>query len=165
MAPGPTGQVANALFQIDDVAYAPTNAQPLYKMIMTAAESAELHQIPSHSNFEGPNSQMNATFIAIDGSGAEMHYLIGVRNRGHGSRTSANPMNYRVNFRSDDQWNDVSAINLNSVQVYLQHLGSVISRKAGASSANTIPVQVRVNNVNRRRIPPAACSDLMPRWK
>ncbi|HEY0548585.1 MAG TPA: Ig-like domain-containing protein, partial [Verrucomicrobiae bacterium] len=61
---GPTGQVANALFQIDDLAYAPTNAQPLFKMIMTAAESTELHQIPSHSNFEGPNSQMNATFIS-----------------------------------------------------------------------------------------------------
>ncbi len=146
---GPTGQVANALFQIDDLAYAPTNAQPLFKVIMTAAENAELLQIPSHSNLQGPNSQMNATFISIDGSGAETHYLTGIRNRGHGSRTSANPMNYRVNFRSDDRWKGVSAINLNTVQVYLQHLGSVLSRKAGVASANTIPVQVRVNNVNR----------------
>src|SRR5205085_6224582 len=39
--------------------------------------------------------------------------------------------------------------NLNAVQVHIQHLGSVLARKAGVAGANTIAVQVRVNNVNR----------------
>ncbi len=147
-AAGPTGQVANALFQIDDVAYTPTNSQPLFKLIMTAAENAELASIPSQSSLNGPNAAMNATFIAIDASGIEAHYLASVRNRGHGSRT-ANPPNYRVSFRSDDPWKGVSSLNLNTVQTYYQHLGSVLSRKGGAISANTIAVQVRVNNLNR----------------
>ena len=56
--------MVNALFQIDDAVYSPTNAQPLYKLIMTAAERAELAAIPSQSTLQGPNSQMNATFIS-----------------------------------------------------------------------------------------------------
>jgi hypothetical protein len=145
---GPTGQVVNALFQVDDTTYAPTNAQPMYKIVMTEAERAELANIPNASSLDGPNSQMNATFISIDGSGVSLHYNVGVRNRGHGSRR-ANPPNYRVNFRSDDPWNDLKALNLNSVAPFLQHIGSIMSRKAGAVSGNAIAVQLRVNNVNR----------------
>ncbi len=146
---GPTGQVANALFQIDDSVYSSTNAQPLFKLIMTAAENTELAGIPAQSNLDGPNAQMNATFISSDAGGLSRHYLVGIRNRGHGSRSFANPPNYRVNFRSDDQWKGVSGLNLNTIQTYYQHLGSVLARKAGAVSANTVGAQVRVNNVNR----------------
>jgi hypothetical protein len=142
----PLGQVANALFQVDDSTYA--GSQPLYKLVMTEAERAELQAIPSQSNPQGPNSQMNGTFISFDAGGASRHYLTGIRNRGHGSRT-ANPPNYRVNFRTDDRWKDVTAINLNIVQVHIQHLGSLVARKAGVTMGETIPVQVRVNNQNR----------------
>jgi hypothetical protein len=145
---GPTGQVVNALFQIDNTVYAPTNAQPLYKMIMTGAENTELAQIPAQSNTQGPNSQMNGTFISIDGGGIEHHYNVGIRNRGHGSRT-ANPPNYRVNFRSDDPWKGVVGLNFNAVQVHIQHFGSTIARKSGAVGGATYAAQVRVNNVNR----------------
>jgi len=143
----PLGQVANALFQVDDAGYNPTNNQPLYKLILTEAERAELAGIPC-SGAQNSDAQMNATFLTFDAGGASLHYLVGVRNRGHGSRC-ANPPNYRVNFRSDDQWKNVSSLNLNTVQVHIQHLGSVLARKAGVASGNTIPVQVRINNQNR----------------
>jgi hypothetical protein len=145
---GPTGQVVNALFQIDNTVYSPTNAQPLYKLIMTENERAELQSIPSISTLQGPNSRMNGSFISIDGTGTECHYNVGLRNRGHGSRT-ANPPNYQIDFRSDDRWKGVRSLNLNAVQVHIQHLGSVMARKAGVEGANTIAAQVRVNNANR----------------
>jgi len=145
---GPTGQVVNALYQVDDLVYNSTNNQPLYKLIMTEAERAELAVIPSQSNLQGPNSQMNGTFISIDGAGTDVQYLAGFRNRGHGSRT-ANPPNYRANFRSDDPWKGVTALNINAVAPYVQHVGSVLARKAGIAGAEAIAVQVRVNNQNR----------------
>ena len=145
---GPTGQVVNALFQIDDAIYAPTNAQPMFKLIMTANEAAELAAIPGISTLQGPNAAMNGTALIIDGGGIERHYSVGFRNRGHGSRR-ANPPNYRIEFRNDDRWKGVEAINLNSQYVQLQHLGSVLARQAGVDGAKTYAAQVRVNNVNR----------------
>ncbi len=143
---GPTGQVANALYQVDDSTY--TGTQPLYKIIMTETERAELAVIPSQSSLQGPNSQMNATFISIDGAGTFSHYLVGVRNRGHGSRT-ANPPNYHVAFRSDDAWKNVAGLNLNTRFTHLQHFGSILARKSGVDGADSVAVQVRVNNQNR----------------
>ncbi|MBI4664218.1 MAG: lamin tail domain-containing protein [Verrucomicrobia bacterium] len=143
---GPSGQVVNVLLQVDDTAY--TGGRPLYKLIMTENERAELAVIPSQSNAEGPNSQMNATFISIDGTGTNLRYLVGVRNRGHGTRT-ANPPNYRVNFRSDHPWKGVTALNLNTRQVHMQHFGSVLANKSGAVGTYSRAVRVRVNNENR----------------
>jgi len=143
---GPTGQVVNALYQVDDTAYA--GRQPLYKIIMTENERAELAIIPSQSSGEGPNSQMNATFISFDGTGTDLRYLTGVRNRGHGSRR-ANPPNYRVNFRADEPWKGVVAINLNSQQVHMQHFGSWLANKSGAIGTYSQAVQVRINNANQ----------------
>jgi hypothetical protein len=143
---GPTGNVANALLQVDDTFYNPTNTQPLYKMIMTENERIELAGIPP-SGDRNTDAEMNGTWISLDTGGTELHYLCGYRNRGHGSR-GANPPNYRINFRSDDRWKGVTALNMNSVNVHVQHLGSVLARKAGVAGANTIAVQVRVNNAN-----------------
>jgi hypothetical protein len=149
---GTPGQFANALYQVDDD---PLNAfggvpshQPVYKIIMTEVENAELASIPGQSSQQGPNSQMNATFISIDASGVSLHYLAGVRNRGHASRR-ANPPNYRVNFRSDDMWQDVTGINLNSQNVHIQHFGSLLAIRSGSAGSYSRGVQVRVNNANR----------------
>ncbi len=144
-ADGSFAQTANALLQVDDTVY--TGRQPLYKIIMTEAERAELAGIPGSSDLQGPNSQMNATFISIDGSGTELRYVAGVRNRGHGSRR-ANPPNYRVNFPSEHPWKNRVALNLNSRQVHVQHLGAVVAQAAGVAGANSRAVQVRVNNAN-----------------
>ncbi len=147
---GPVGQVVNALFQIDNTVYSPTNAQPLYKMIMTANEEAELQNLACLGGSIHPSSdaEMNGTFVSVDGGGTELRYLMGFRRRGHGSRCT-DPRNYHLNFRSDEPWKGVSALNLNTVSVHAQHLGSVLARKAGVTGADTIAVQVRVNNANR----------------
>lgn len=147
----PLGQVANALFQVDDD---PANQfggtpsmQPVYKMILTENERAELAAIPC-SGAQNSDAQMNVTFISMDAQGTEVRYLCGVRNRGHASRC-ANPPNYRMNFRSDQPWKDVIGMNLNARQVHIQHFGSVLANKSGAAGTYCRPVQVRVNNQNR----------------
>ncbi|MCI0746014.1 MAG: lamin tail domain-containing protein [Verrucomicrobia subdivision 3 bacterium] len=150
--PEPGGQRANALYQVDDnplnVFGGVPSQQPVYKMIFTEAERVELASIPGQSNNQGPNSQMNGTFVSLDSSGPSLHYLVGVRNRGHASRT-ANPPNYRVNFRSDDRWQGVTAINFNSREVHIQHFGSVQAIKSGSAGSYSRAAQVRVNNQNR----------------
>ncbi len=138
------GQVCNALYQVDDSTYSGT--YPLYKMVMTEAERAELAQIGTVS-YPGSDAQMNGTFISSDATGTEVRYTLGIRNRGHGSR-SRKPNNYRVNFVSDRMWKGVSALNINGQYSHVQVLGSVLSLQAGVVGADSRPVQLRVNNVN-----------------
>jgi hypothetical protein len=143
-------QGANALYQVDDNSQntfgGVPSQQPVFKMIMTSAERDELINGIIASNDRNSDAQMNGTWISLDSSGAQVRYLCGFRNRGHGSRGSGN---FRANFSSDKPWQDVMALNLNVVQVHLQHFGSVLALKAGAAGAYTRPVQVRVNNINR----------------
>ncbi len=154
---GEASQTLNGLYQVDDTAYAGT--QPLYKMILKAADLAELKQInantpaapfPQPKPFDDQtrsHAQMNATFLCFDGTSTELRYLVGVRNRGNGSRTRS-PQSYRVNFRNDQHWKDVSAINLNTQNTHSQMFGSVLYRRAGLPTQESRAVQVRVNNVN-----------------
>ena len=151
---GTPGQFCNALYQVDNDplnAYGGTPShQPVYKIIMTEIERAELAQIPNDSNNQGPNAQMNGTFISLDAAGPSLHYLIGVRNRGHASRRPANGVpNYHINFRSDDMWQGVTALNLNSQNIFLQHFGSLLAIRSGSAGSYSRAVQVRVNNADR----------------
>src|SRR5262249_46799614 len=75
--PGPTDdagtQGANALYQVDNTPYAGT--QPLFRLIMTEAERAELRDIgDGGGGAELSNAQMNGTFISIDPSGSQVRY-------------------------------------------------------------------------------------------
>lgn len=151
---GRTTQSANALFQVDDTEY--TGSQPLYKIILKEADLAELRQINANTpkapfdtaDQTRSHAQMNATFISFDGTGAELRYLAGVRNRGNGSRSRL-PQSYRVNFRTDELWKGVSAVNLNTQQTHAQLFGSVLYNRAGLPAALARAVQVRVNNLNQ----------------
>src|SRR6185295_11648852 len=89
----------------------------------------------------------NSTFISFDGTGTELRYLVGVRNRGNGSR-ARRPQSYKVDFRQDQLWKKTAAINLNTQYSYAQIAGSAIFRRSGVAAAEARPVQVRVNNVN-----------------
>jgi hypothetical protein len=143
---GPSGQVANALYQVDDSER--TSTQPLYKIIMTEAERLSLERIGNNiGGSANSDAQMNATFMSIDGTSTDLHYLTGVRNRGHGTRT-AKPNNFRVNFRSDQPWKGVLGLNLNAQFTWLQVLGAAIHTKSGSVGAYSRAVQVRVNNGN-----------------
>ena len=41
---------------------------------------SEVAAIPGQSTLQGPNAQMNGTFISFDGAGAASHYLVGILN-------------------------------------------------------------------------------------
>lgn len=150
---GTSLQAANALLQVDDEDYA--GAQPLYKLILRAADLAELRQINANSPpapFETrdqtrSHAQMNGTFISLDHAGAQVRYLVGIRNRGNGSRT-ARPQSFRVNFRTDAPWQQVSAINLNTQYPHAQLFGSALYNRAGLPTQLARAVQVRVNGLN-----------------
>ncbi len=138
---GNLGQVANALYQVDDATYSPT--RPLYKIILRAAEYTELANLFNGS--PSSDATMNATFISIDGTETLIRYRCGVRNRGHGSRFGS-PHNYLAEFPSDQPWKGVTRLNLNARFVHAQHFGSVLLQKAGAVGGNSLAVQLRVNN-------------------
>ena len=152
---GTPQQVANLLYQVDDSFAADTawtaGKQPIYHIIMTEDERGRIEDIgdssQSPSSEQRSNALMNATFISIDGVDTKMRYNVGVRNRGNGTRRSP-PNNYRVNFKHDHSWKNVTAINLNSKYTYLQLAGSAIFRLAGLVAAEGTAVQVRVNGSN-----------------
>ncbi len=141
---GTPAQVANLLYQVDDTPPAP-DPLPQYRLILRAADVAELRQI--NRNASRSHAQFNGTFISRDGSGLEVRYLVGVRNRGNGSRGKS-PQSFRVNFRNDQLWQEVSALNLNSQHTPVQLLGSVLYRRAGLPTQSARPVRVRLNNTD-----------------
>lgn len=138
-------QEANLLFQVVSGSY--TGAQPLYRLIMTQAERDELDFLSSRFDDTLSNAQMNGTFISVDESGTEVRYLVGLRNRGHGTRIKV-PHNFRVNFRNDQHWHGVEALELNTQYTHAQVLGNNLFQHAGIAAANVWPAQVRVNNDN-----------------
>lgn len=146
----PSARTANLLYQVDDGAY--TGAQPVYRVIMREDERAELYQMGRKFPDGDSDAQMNATWITTDnvmtgGATLQLRYNCGVRNRGHGTRTS-NPNNYHVNIPGDRAWKGLTGINLNSQYAYSQVLGSTVYRSLGIPMAESRGVQVRINGVN-----------------
>ena len=111
---------------------------------MTEAERAELAQIGSNSSEGRSNAQMNGTFISVNGSEVEARYLVGIRNRGAGSR-DADPNNYRVNIPSDRPWQDIDQFNLNTQYTNSQLVGQTLFQLAGYQSEGGQAVSVLVN--------------------
>jgi len=158
---GAVEQVTNALYQVlgsfDSKAPWSAGSQPIYFLIMTEAERARLVDIGNGTGGPGPendrdsNAQMNGTFISVDGTGVELRYRVGIRNRGKGSRDTAGGRyrnNYRVNFPTDARWNDVTAINIKNRFGHVAVLGSAVWRMANLPAERITPIQVRVNGAN-----------------
>ncbi|MCP5515803.1 MAG: lamin tail domain-containing protein [Verrucomicrobiales bacterium] len=148
--PTDSDRTANLLYQVDNSTYA--GAQPLYRIIMRENERAELRELGRQFPDADSDAQMNATWITTDGvltggTTTQVRYNAGVRNRGHGTRTS-NPNNYHLDLPEDRHWKGQGGINLNSHYAYSQILGSAIFRRLGVPAADSRPVQVRVNGVN-----------------
>jgi len=146
------GQVANALFQVDDTYVAPTEwtpgSMPVYRLIMLDAERDELINGICGTGDHESNAQMNGTFVSVDGVDVRVRYQVGIRNRGAGSRTSS-PYNHRVNFPHDTPWKGVTNLNLNHRYGWSQVIGSALWQAAGLPAANATGVEVRVNGVDR----------------
>ncbi len=144
--------VANRLYQVDDTfdpsaAWTP-ESQPIYRLIMTDAERAELAAIGRNEGGSAEsNALMNATFIAVDGTGSEVRYNAGIRNRGHGSRNGP-PNNYHIKLPKDQFWNDVSELNFNCRSVHSQLIGSAIHQFTGLVTADATAAELRVNGAD-----------------
>ena len=146
------GQVTNVLYLVDNsfdanAAFQAAGSQPIYRLIMTAAERAELSQIQTTAGQDQSDAAMNATFISHDGTGAKVRYLIGLRNRGTGSRLGP-PNNYNVGFRNDDVWENRGTLQLNCRYPHSQVLGTLCFQLAGVASQDSAAVKVRVNGVD-----------------
>jgi hypothetical protein len=150
-----SGQVTNLLYQVDNshnpsVPWFPTS-DPIVRLIMTAAERAELADIgdseKTPSGEDQSNARMNGTFIYRDGTGIDLRYNIGIRNRGNGSRDNP-PNNHQLSFPSDRPWEDITAAVLNSKYTPYQVVGSAIHNLAGIAVPNANAVQVRINSAN-----------------
>ncbi|WP_265594624.1 lamin tail domain-containing protein [Haloferula sp. BvORR071] len=148
---GQPEQATNCLYQVDDTVY--SGSMPIYRMILRAVDRQELTRIntnaPPIAGLDQTQSEveMNATAIMSGGTGTELRYQCGLRNRGNGSR-SAQPQSYRINFLNEQPWDDVTGLNLNTQNTPYQLIGSAIFRRAGAPMAASRAVQVRVNAVN-----------------
>jgi len=142
---GAPTQAANALYQVGDVnAY--TGPQPIYRIIMREVERAELQTFPDVAPLS--NARMNATFINVDGTGADLRYTCGVRDRGAGTR-SRQPANQQVTFPADNSWHGVGSIELNTQYTHSQMAGYAFAVRSGLNAESGRLVQVRINNVNR----------------
>ena len=165
MVDGAAQQVTNALYQVDN-SYNPVwtpGSLPVYYVIMTEMERARLAYIGNHSSLSGPDAQMNATFISVDGTGVQLRYNVAVRNRGHGTRNGP-PNNQHISFAEDRLWNGRGAISFNCRYTHAQIMGSAIFRMAGLVAAYTTPVQLRINGSQSGPCRQSHVSGSMPAW-
>ncbi len=149
---GASQQGTNVLYQVDgtfdpDAPWV-AGSQPRYYLIMTEKERTELALIGSKSNGEeDSDATMNGTFISLDGMGIDVRYAVGIRNRGHGTR-SGPPNNFHVHLSHDRTWKGLSSFNFNCRYTYVQIIGSAIHRLSGFAAADALPVQARINGAN-----------------
>ncbi|MHB1034559.1 MAG: lamin tail domain-containing protein [Pirellulales bacterium] len=149
--PGPTNDAgtqrgANLLYQVDNSVYA--GNQPIYRIVVPAAEWTSWYSLMSTSTGARSDAQMNATFISVDGVSTELRYNAGVRNRGDGARTKL-PHSLRVNFAHDRSWKDHTAIDLNTQFTDAELAGNAIFLAAGLPAPYGAAVQVRINGANQ----------------
>ena len=155
---GTSDHFCNCLYQVDDSVYA--GAQPLYNIILKAADKTELNNINGNSGTPPfpynpgedteqafSHARFNGTFISRDGTGLKLRYLAGTRNRGNGSR-SASPQSVNVQFPNADPWSGIHGLNFNTQHTPFQLFGSSLFRKAGLVMAESRAVQVHINATN-----------------
>ncbi len=151
-------QTANCLYQVDDSVIA--GAMPVYRLIMKAADKQQLTNINTNSGtrpypyYDGESNdqtkshaRFNASFVSVDGTGTELRYRVGIRNRGNGSR-SKQPQGLNLMFPNDDPWKGVTQFNLNSQYTPWQVFGAALFAKAGVPAPQSRAVQVRWNGAN-----------------
>src|SRR5438309_10631257 len=126
---------------------------------MAAAQRAYLEELIFISTGATTDSDanVNATWITTDGvlsggTATQLRYNVGVRNRGHGTRTSR-PHNFHVNIPSDRLWKKQAGINLNSQYAHSQLVGSAIFRRVEVPMADSRVVQLRLNAVDEMSLP------------
>ncbi len=124
---------------------------PVFRLIVPPSEKTYLEREVWGGQ---PNSdaEVNGTFISTGGIASPegttlVRYQCGIRNRGHGTRTSV-PHNFRVDFTRDRLWQGRSGLNLNSQHTLSQVLGSAVSRAVGLPMADSRLVGLRWNGAD-----------------
>jgi hypothetical protein len=140
---------------VDNSVY--TGPQPVYHLITTASEWTTWTSLMGGSG-QWSNAQMNGTLVTVDGTGAELRYEVGIRNRGAGTRT-ANPHNLQVNIPNDHPLNGLTRFELNTRTVESQVAGNVVFQEADLLGPYGGAVQVRINGVNRANLTPTGGVD------
>ncbi len=154
IAPAGSSRTANLLYQVDASSYA--GDQPVYRLVMTEEERNYLENLSDDRSTTDSDAQMNATWVTKDGvvtggTTTQLRYNIGVRNRGHGSRSNR-PHNFHVNIPEDRLWKKQAGINLNENYAFDQVLASAIFRRLAVPMPDSRAVQVRVNGVNQMEL-------------
>ena len=138
-------QLANCLYQVDDTPY--QGREPLFRVILTAAEMAEVHQNDQQRWYKSSDAEFNATFISQEADRVEIRYLCSFRIRGTTSRDYA-IKSRRIEFPNDHPWHGREAINLNALRPESQILGAAVARLVGLPCGMARPVRLRENGVD-----------------
>jgi hypothetical protein len=124
------------LYEVDDSVAPPTGA-PVYRVVMTNADLAELDARNVFSDVLLP-----ATFF----DGDKAHHLCGLRYRGETSRNEAN-RSYKLRFASERTFGGAGNVNLNAAnggnlgtQTVNEILSDDLYRRAGAAYPQSEPV-------------------------
>lgn len=148
----PSGeQLTNLLYQVDDGFDSndlpAAGEAPIYRLIMTEAERAELQQIGSSSSDRYSHARMNGTLVTVTPSGVDFRYRVGFRNRGQSS-SSQLPNSYHVDIPRDDLWQGLEAFNLNTQYTHSQLAGLKLFQATGAIAEDSLAVEVLVNGAD-----------------
>ena len=122
------------LYLVEDTP--PGGSLPIYRLIMTAENWAELTSRDLYSNV-----LLDATFVYS----REAFYNVGVRYRGESSR-NVWPRPYRIKFRDEHEFEDRERVNLVSDELGREAMGHDLFRRAGLPAPDTRFVTLYVNN-------------------
>ena len=131
------GQIANALYQVDDEVH--DSSLPFYRLLMTIPDEADYASFNKDSN-----AQVNTTLIAYDCQETKIRYQCGTRIRGKGSR-SRTPRPMRLKLPRDHPLDGITDMNFNMFQSHVQTLGQKLFQAAGLPLVKAWQIQIRRN--------------------
>jgi hypothetical protein len=135
-------QSDNALYLVDTTLDA--RPRPRFRLVMTETERVGLESADRRSN-----AAFNAAVIIEDGVNTTLRQRVSLRIRGASTRFAAVP-NLRLHFPSDQPWQGVEDVNLNTYEwAPSQIVGGVLALNAGVPAAHARPVDVFLNATNR----------------
>ncbi len=143
---GDSGQVTNALYQVNDrfriEELATPGTAPAFYQIMVPSDRARFATMDRRSD-----SQFHATIVIASGQGIDQRHQSSVRLRGSSSRFT-NPPNNQIDLPADHPWNGIRSFNMHPNSVANQVAGNVLFQLAGLVAPRATPVYMFSNNTN-----------------
>lgn len=140
-----TGQLANALYQVDDSG----NGQlPRFRVIFTARDRQMLTAIEGQLWHSTSDAQINASVVTTENGVTEFRHNVGFRIRGSTSR-DVEPPSRRIAFPDDRVWHGQRVVVLNAVNPHSQVAGSALAQLSGLPAGRSRLAELRENGVAR----------------